>query len=201
MKKRYVKREIEAQSKNPWADDLAITLKSKEKITAIGKSSSVVDTRTGEVLENTVAMVSKKLVDKEEFVKIFEGGIFHIFGLKKSSKDLFQMILRLYLRQAMTPEMVYFNLKMLQEECGYKRKKQTYLQGLNELINKGFLAEVKNRSGWFWVNPNMFFKGDRLKIIQDVAIRGTASAEKIKNEITKIEINNKQKKIDFDEKN
>jgi len=182
MKKRYVKREIEAQSKNPWADDLAITLKSKEKITAIGKSSSVVDTRTGEVLENTVAMVSKKLVDKEEFVKIFEGGIFHIFGLKKSSKDLFQMILRLYLRQAMTPEMVYFNLKM-------------------ELINKGFLAEVKNRSGWFWVNPNMFFKGDRLKIIQDVAIRGTASAEKIKNEITKIEINNKQKKIDFDEKN
>ncbi|MEA1990566.1 MAG: hypothetical protein U9N57_15340 [Pseudomonadota bacterium] len=195
---KYIKREVPAQSQNPWADNLALTMKKGEKITAIGKNHAMVDVRTGEVMEQEIAMVSKKLVDREEFVKLFEGGISNIFDLPKGPKDLFRAILKVYLEQKMTPEQVYFNLDSLMD-FGYERKKMTYLQSLNILVNKGFLAEVANRPGWFWVNPSMFFKGDRIRIVQDYAVAGTVSGDKLVKEQERLEHNSKQKSLELGE--
>lgn len=47
---------------------------------------------------------------------------------------------------------------------------------MNELMKKRFIAKVERQFGWYWINPNMFFKGDRMVLMQDIAVKGTRAA-------------------------
>ena len=51
---------------------------------------------------------------------------------------------------------------------------RTFHNGLKELIAKGFLsAKAPNQ---FWVNPALFFKGDRVAFLKEYRIRGSADS-------------------------
>jgi len=67
---------------------------------------------------------------------------------------------------------------------------------LNQLLEKGFLARVTEEKNLFWVNPNMFFKGDRMRMIQEYAIEGTASGDQMKVEQDKMISGSKQLRLD-----
>lgn len=187
----YIKREVEAVEKNPWANDLALTMHRGAKTVLMGKGNAIVNTETGEIGSEMAAMAIRKEVDREEFIKIFEGGIANIFDLNKSARDLFKAILRVYLDQKMMGDKVYINPAVL-KEYEYTKSKQTYIQALNILVNSRFLAEVKSMPGWFWVNPMMFFKGDRIKMVQEYAVKGTESAKKMRAETDKFNQQNLQ---------
>jgi hypothetical protein len=184
-KSSYVKREVTASEKNPWANDLSMTISKGHKTVMMGKGNAIMDTSTGELTGQTSAMAVRKEVDREEFVKIFEGGIANIFELNKPSQDLFKVVLACYLDQKMVGDRIYINHAVL-KEMGYNRSKQTYIQALNVLLNKSFLAEMKDMPGWLWVNPMMFFKGDRLRMIQEYAVKGSQSAINMRQEEEKI---------------
>jgi hypothetical protein len=44
-------------------------------------------------------------------------------------------------------------------------KYRSFMAGLKELLNKGFLAP--RTPNVFWVNPHLFFKGDRVAFVQE----------------------------------
>jgi len=190
-KSNYVRREVQPQAKNPWAHTLAITMQSRNKTTAVGQSKSIIDSTTGEVSNETAIVSIRKKVDRTEFVKLFEGGISNIFELTKPARDIFKAILHLYLNQKMRAEQVYISEAGL-EEVGYKRTKPTRISGMNQLINAGFLCEVKGNPYQYWVNPNMFFKGDRMQILQDYVVKGTKAALEQDKEIQAVEQSAKQ---------
>jgi hypothetical protein len=192
----YIKREAVAVEVNPWAGDLSLSVRKGSKTVMMGKGKAIVDTETGELGQEMAAMAITRVIDREEFIKIYEGGISNIFDLNKPSRDLFKAVLNVYLDQKMLGDRVYLNLTVL-EQCNYKRSKQTYIQALNVLVNKGFLAEVKNMGGWYWVNPNLFYKGDRMKIIQEFAVKGTEDGRKLEEAQRSVEQNSKQKQITF----
>ncbi len=190
----YIKRESKASKSNPWAQSLSQVIKRGNKLTGVGKVQNMVDTRTGEITTDTVAMFSRKVIDRTEFVKIFEGGISNLFDLNKSAKDLFRAVLTIYLEQKNSAERVYLHQAVL-EEVGYKRSRQTYIQALNTLLNKEFLASVEGQPNMYWMNPNFFYKGDRMTIVQDYAIKGTKSGDDMSKEMKKLESESKQMKL------
>jgi len=190
----YVKREAVASRVNPWAHTLATTIQMKNKTVAFGQSKTIIDTKTGELTGETAVVAIRDKVDRTEFIKIFEGGIANIFNLNKAAKDLFQAILMIYLNQKMKSELVYISEVVL-EDVGYKRTKQTRIPALNKLLNLGFLCEVEGQPNQFWINPNMFFKGDRMQIFRDIVVKGTAAADEQQKEIDAIESKNKQMEL------
>lgn len=193
---KYVTRVNESFESNPWVDSLATTIKKGNQITAMGRSSRVVDSATGEVSDSEIAMVSKKVVDKEEFIKIFEGGISNIFDLTKSARDLFRAVLQMYLNQKMAGEKIYVSDVTL-KEVGYAKARSTKNNALNQLLKAGFIAKIKGEQNWYWVNPNMFYKGNRITLINQLAVEGTAEGEQLKEEQADLEAKSQQTQLPF----
>jgi len=191
----YVKKTDEVYPENPWGRELALTMQRGNKIVAMGKSSKILDAVSGELLDQDIAMVSKKIVDRTEFIKIFEGGISHLFSLSKAAQELFQIVLLVYLDEKFKGDRVYISPKAL-KDAGYTRTRVTMSNALNQLLEKGFLARVTEEKNLFWVNPNMFFKGDRMRMIQEYAIEGTASGDQMKVEQDKMISGSKQLRLD-----
>lgn len=194
----YVTKASDEFRTNPWIQDLSMTIVKGNQITAMGKSKRVIDATTGEVLDTEIAMVSKKVVDKEEFVKLFEGGISNIFELSKTAQDMFRAVLSIYLDSKMLADRVYVS-EMTLKDVGYERSKATRTNALNQLLNKGFIARVKGELNWYWVNPNMFYKGNRITLVEQYAIAGTSEGDEMKLEIEQQNENAKQQNLQLGE--
>jgi len=183
-KRKYISRTMEPQASNPWHHQLATTIKTKNKITSIGKSQAIIDCSTGELSEMQAARITSKTMDREEFVKMFAGGIAAMFELKKGAQDLFRSILDIYLLQTFEGERVFLHEEEL-AKVGYTRKKLTRTQAINQLIAANFIAPIKNMPNFYWTNPTMFYKGDRMTIVKQYAVKGTESGEKLQKAIDK----------------
>ncbi len=195
MTKRYVKRKDEAFKVNPWVGDLAATISTKNKITGIGKSEAIIDMQTGEISDTaSIAIVKREVMDRQEFVKLFEGGISNIFELSKAARDLFQAMLQIYINQKFQSDRVYLSTGAL-ENIGYTRSRVTKNNALNQLLELDFIAQMEGDKSWFWVNPSMFFKGDRMTMVREFAVKGTADGDAMKKKIKKLESQAKQMKL------
>jgi hypothetical protein len=62
-----------------------------------------------------------------------------------------------------TVELFWFGNGLSGRDIGMSEK--TFQRGLKELLGKGFLAPKS--SSIFWVNPSLFFKGDRVMFIKE----------------------------------
>lgn len=190
-KDRYVKRMVEPSASNPFMNELARTIVSGKQYSSIStKTHKIINTQTGEISEHEAVLSRAKIVEKNEFLKIFSAGIAAMFDLPRAGQDMFKSIMRIYLAQKFTPETVYINADTL-KEIGYNRQKATRIKAMNILINNGFIAEVKNRPHQFWINPNMFYKGNRMTLVQSYAVRGSHEGASMEQAI----VESRQEKI------
>lgn len=188
-KKNYytTRSEIVPSKENPWALDLAHTIKKGSKSIGFASSShTLVDTVTGEAAGDMAVIGLRKIVDKEEFVKFFSAGIDEVFDLTKPAKDLFRDILKAYLDAKNQPDQLYINFNVMVEDYAYSKSRPTFTNGLNELCLKGFLAPIESRENLFWINPNLFYKGDRIRLVREVVLAGSESSKQIEKEDLKI---------------
>lgn len=187
-KKEYYisKKDVVAVKENPWSKELAHTIKKGHKITGFASAKhSLVNTETGETTDGGAVIGQRKVVDKEEFVKFFGAGLVEAFSLSKTAKDVFLTILHAYIEKntlSGRPDQIYINWSVAKEDLGYKKSRATFTSGLNELCIKGFMAPIKSMEGFFWLNPNLFYKGDRMMIVKDYVIQGSDVHKKLENE-------------------
>lgn len=170
-KKYYVTRDaITAYKSNPWAEDLVDVMVTRNKTTGFvsAKNLGVIDHDTGAIDEHShVVMGVRQKVDKEEFVKVFEKAIYGIFQLSKSAQSVYEKVLLAYLAQKNSPQQIYITFLLFKEDLEYKKSKTTFNSGLNELCLNNFLAPVADRPNMYWVNPTLFYKGDRIRIVHE----------------------------------
>lgn len=177
------KAEVVAVKENPWARELAHTIKKGGKVTGFASSNhSLVNNNTGEVAGDMAVIGVQKVVDKEEFVKFFGAGIEEVFELSKPAKDLFRSILKAYLDGKNQPDQLYINYDVIREDYGYDKSRPTYNNGLNELCVKGFLAPVERRENLYWVNPHLFYKGDRIRLVREYVRQGSDAHKQLERE-------------------
>lgn len=175
--------EVVSSKENPWAKELAHTIKRGKRMTGFASAShSLVNRNTGEVAGDMAVVGIQKVVDKEEFVKFFGAGIEEVFDLSKPAKDLFRSILKAYLAAKMQPDQLYINYDVIVEDYSYNKSRPTYNNGLNELCVKGFLAPVEKRDNLFWVNPHLFYKGDRIRIVREYVKADSEASKQLERE-------------------
>lgn len=175
-----------AVSQNPWAGELVHTIKKGRKVTGFASAKhSLVNQNTGEIAGDMAVIGVQKVVDREEFIKFFGAGIEEVFELAKPAKDLFRAILRVYLDQKHQPDQLFLSYEEIHANYGYDKLRSSYYNGLNELCVKGFMAPVELRDKHFWVNPNLFYKGDRIRIVHDYVRAGTKAAKQLEAEQAK----------------
>lgn len=166
--KSYVSRMVTAKELNPFSEDLLMEVSPRNKTVAFaGKGNAIINRDTGEMVGDMAVIGVQKTVDRTEFVKIYERGIRAAFDLKPAAQGVFSVFLEAYRRSKNIPDKLYFNYKIASRDFLYERTNKTFLSGINELLNRKFIAEVAGEKGWYWVNPSLFFKGDRLRIVNE----------------------------------
>lgn len=151
---------------NPLVQTQEIVLR-KATVRA-GRSDNLVNQQTGEIEAiSTVYRVVEK--DDAEFVKVFAAGVAASYDLTKTAQRVFTAVLKVYEETPMRGGYVdYLDLYWFDGGlCGdvIDMSEKTFQRGLKELLAKSFLAPRLHNS--YWVNPSLFFKGDRVRFIRE----------------------------------
>lgn len=155
---------------NPLLCPQEITIKRKRKVVAT--SGNFVDTKSGESYESA-GILSYEDVDQAHFVKVYPPLIAATYALSKTAMRVFQEILISYQKMKMSGGFIedvrlfWFDGGLDGRALGMSEK--TFQRGLKELLANGFLSP--RSPDIFWVNPALFFRGDRVRFIKEYRIK------------------------------
>lgn len=109
-----------------------------------------------------VTMWKMVMADKETFVKVFTSGLDNLLPLSMGGQMLFKHICR-----SLRPnkDRVYLDGKEFIKEYNIKSI-NTFYKSLSELLDNQIIANT-NEKGFYYININIFFNGDRVKFIQN----------------------------------
>lgn len=140
----------------------------KKRWVKSGKTEQLVNLTTGEI-SGVTAHHQVEERDDAEFVKVFAAGVKAIYDLTKTASRVFQVVLDQYQREPMrngfadSLYLAWFDGGLDGQSIGMSES--TFNRGLRELVDKGFV--YPRSPSVFWVNPSMFFKGDRVMFIKE----------------------------------
>lgn len=152
---------------NPFGKGITIAQK-KRAIRTGSTISRLYNPETGS-FEQAAEITRYHTIETEEFVKVFTDGIARAFNLSKTAQRVFQALLDLYAKQPMsrgytdTIALAWVNGGINGEPVDMSA--QTFRRGLREIIDAQFIAPAVQNV--FWVNPALFFKGNRVRFISD----------------------------------
>ena len=158
------KNEIIRYSENPFLDTMIIPQKGKAvRLSRLGRDNNVlINNDTGEWLGTHVTTYKK--VDTEQFIKIFTANIALTFNLKASGIKAFNVLMWVMSEKALSKDLVPLDKIIMDEflkiHC-VKMSQPTFWRGLAELEKAQIIAK-HIRQGWYFINPNLVFNGDRI---------------------------------------
>lgn len=168
---------------NPLVKPQEIT--SRRRLVKSGRTEDLINSVTGEVSGmSAIHQIEEK--DDAEFVKVFAAGVSASYDLSKTAQRVFQVVLDQYQRTPMSKGYAdYVNLLWFEggiegREVGISEK--TFQRGLKELLMKKFLAPKDGVA--YWINPALFFKGDRVIFIREYRRRKSDQLDKADSEVT-----------------
>lgn len=157
------------------------TIETRRKLVQSGLlDKTLADTETGEVV--AAAMIrSIEEKDDSEFVKIFSAGIAAAYDLSRTGQKVFQAVLQEYERTPMSggfADAVYiawFDGGLSGRSIGMSQ--YTFNRGFRELLDKKFISPRSPNA--YWVNPALFFKGDRVLFVKEYRRKGASKQDKL----------------------
>ena len=171
-------------TKNPFIQDMVVPVKGQRvQLSRIGKDDNVlINNATGEV--NGTHVTTFRQVDSEQFVKLFTQNIALTFDLKAAGIKVFNVMMWTLQNKALGGDVIPLDKYVLAEflESQSKRKppvslsSATYARGLAELEHAQIIAK-HIRPGFFYINPNFCFNGDRIAFTTLIQRVDKASAE------------------------
>lgn len=175
---------------NPFLQKLLVPVKSKNQAVATSKNDIIINTITGEHKDDALFLASKKNVDAEEFVKLFQGSMAAIFGLSKAAQRVFSYIFSI---TKPSQDTLLFRVDDCKKATKYNSV-QTIYSGLAELLENEFIAK-SDITNVFYINPQIFYKGDRLIILREYRKRRTKEKDSSQLEMW-MDTSDVQSKID-----
>lgn len=112
-------------------------------------------TRQYEEIEKEVA-----LIDNLAYVKLYRFNI-----LEMAKLDYTTLRLALFICTLLKPskDVVIIDYNKFLQEFDYKNK-MSYYNALNKLLDGGYIVKKEGTDSEFYVNTNLFFNGDRIKL-------------------------------------
>ena len=103
-------------------------------------------------------------VDKTAFIKLYVAGVKAFKELTGAGTKVFE-VLYLQMQDQIGRDMVYMSYSDVDQAVS-PMSQMTYSRGINELLDKSFIAEAAS-NGRFFINPSYMFNGDRLQIVKE----------------------------------
>lgn len=147
--------------KNPFIEGLYDIKKGvKTSICAKGEAVSLVDNSTGEIKgQGFNAVLKERQYDSERFVKIYASGREVLPKLSLAATKVFWFLI-----DGMGyDDVITLNIAKAKKETGYKSDAVIY-RAITELKGYEIIANAY-RNGHYYINPSMFYRGNRLKLI------------------------------------
>lgn len=152
--------------KNPFIGNaLANTKNGQRRITdKKGSKMMVVNPGTGEVMQTPAGFWYAEEVDRTQFVKLYINGVRAFKELTAPGTKVFEL-LYLEVQKQIGKDRVFMSFGEV-DQAATPMSKATYQRGLKELFEKGFVAPSVTQ-GWFFINPDYMFNGDRLAFVKE----------------------------------
>jgi hypothetical protein len=166
------KKGITVFKENPFWDPTEVRVGTKMIRVAGGRHIS----EDGEEITHSGVHLIKH-VDKEEFVKLYTKNMKVFFDLKPTSQKLLQSVLG-FVQKNPGCDAIYlhwFEVDAYMKANELKMSKASFHNAMREMLGKGFLAESE-APNQYWINPHLFFNGDRMTFINEFRIKATSKA-------------------------
>ena len=154
---------------NPFLENMVVPVKGRRvQLSRLGSEQNIlINQATGEV--HGTHVTTFKSVDSEQFVKLFTANIALTFDLKAPGIKAFSVLLWSVQNKALAKDEVPLDSIVLDEFTEAHQSKEpplrlssaTFLRGLAELVKAQIIAKTM-RQGWYFLNPNFIFNGDRI---------------------------------------
>jgi len=157
---KFVKNKI-----NPFIEETIQHVSISNKTILMGsKDDEFMVTAEGEFLGHSIFAHVKK-VDKAQFAKIYLSNLSSLFDLSKTGIRVLSYIIK-----SVKPNSDWFLFEVIDcmEDTGYKSEKSVW-KGMGELLQSKFIAR-SDRSYKYFINPTIFFNGDRISFIQSFQV-------------------------------
>ena len=158
---------------NPFVHRITVETRPKQIIVAKG-DVQITETTTGEfVAPATIGAYIQ--VEKTEFLKVFTSEMQHYFDLSRVGTRMLGVMFRACQREVNKAE-VFLSYNRAQEIYKENFSKNiekdiltvaSYHRGIKELLEKEFIAEHPDGTGWFFTNPAIFFNGNRVRFVKE----------------------------------
>jgi hypothetical protein len=134
-----------------------------------GSQMMVVNGGTGEIMAPAGFWHAQE-VDKTAFVKLYINGVKAFKDLTGAGTKVFEV---LYVEVQKFPgrDTVYMGFHAIDKEI-HPMSKATFMRGMRELVDKGFLAETRS-AGLYFLNPDYLWNGDRLAFVKEYRVKPT----------------------------
>lgn len=176
------KEKIVKHKENPFLASAITTIKTRKKRLTVAQGGTIIDNETGEATAETViAQVIE--VDDGNFVKLFTKDIKNFFDLTPAGLKTFGLVLNVVQTEGINRDKIFIHNQDEQLK-NFNLSRAVFFRGIDELIKKKFLAKTVIPN-WYFINPNLFFNGDRAKFIKEYRIKqgGATLDEQVKTRI------------------
>ena len=176
MKKNTIK-STPYNSRNPFMKSVIIEMDASTQVLINGEDKS------GQRINKNDAIIWKNRVikDRRKFTKLYHNGLKDFFGLGRSEMDILKFIMH---RLRKDQDKVAFTYKLVKEETDIASD-STVSTTLLSLMNKGIIARAEG-DGIYYINPNIFFNGDRVAFVKSYIMEKKSSTDKIE-EVKEVE--------------
>lgn len=169
-------RDLEVYPENPFLDGVGYNQRKRTEILYDGKQA-VIHSESGEVLQDHLSVARVRLVDADQFVKIYVANLHVFFDLGKPAQRVCEFVLHQIGHRSMGRGEVLLNYSEYEAYCAGRTggTRQTFMRGVQELAAKRLIAKSPTNGIW-WLNPAVAFNGDRARFITEVRkVKMTAS--------------------------
>ena len=161
-----VRRQTIRYEANPFIEDMVVPVKDQQvRISRLGADDSVlVNQATGEI--KGTHLTTFKRVDSAQFIKLFTANIALTFELGAAGIKAFSVLAWILQDRSISKDLVPLDKFVLEDFLKSQEKKlalspPTFARGLAELEKAKIIAKHV-RIGWYFINPNFVFNGDRV---------------------------------------
>lgn len=158
------KKGVSAYAKNPFWRPTEVQV-GKKRVTIAG--GLVANPGTGESIEHA-GIHRVEYVDEEKFVKLFTQNLKVFFDLTPASQKVLQCVLAA-LQGSINADGIHLPWFVVEEHSKkneLKISRASFHRALKEMLDKGFIAESEHPN-FYWINPHLFFNGDRMTFISE----------------------------------
>jgi hypothetical protein len=179
---------------NPFLEGMIIPIKGKQvRLSKLGRDENVlINQATGEV--HGTHVTTYKSVDSEQFVKLFTANIAMTFDLQSAGIKALTVVIWTLQNHALAKDEIALDQIVLDDflEAHQDRKPPmslsiaTLKRGINELEKAKIIAKTV-RKGWYFINPNFIFNGDRIAFTTVIEKAKRAARDRDPNTIDLLE--------------